>query len=175
MENTVSDAELTALGVIPTSKIVDEAVTTAKIADDGVTSAKIAEDIVQTATVAVSSAELLALFTTAKELVAAPGAGKALQFIDAALILDHGGTDYATNGDLSIQTGTTSTALSDTVAAADFLQASADAVRVVQALSADAQLDVNESLVLECATGNPTAGDGTVSVRVRYRVITTGL
>lgn len=133
------------------------------------------EGSVQYAEVAVSNAELLALNTTPKELVAAPGAGYVLEFLSAVLILDHGGTDFATAGDLSIQSGTTSTAVSDTVAAADFLQASADAIRVVQALSADAQLDANESLVLECATADPTAGDGVVRVKVAYRVHATGL
>jgi len=133
------------------------------------------DSILKYAEVVVTPAEILALFTTSKELVPAPGAGYVLEFVSAVLILDHGGTDYATAGNLSVATGTTGTALSDTAAAADFLQASADAIRVVQALSADAQLDENESLVLACATANPTAGDSPVRVKVTYRMHETGL
>jgi len=133
------------------------------------------DSILKYAEVIITPAELLALFTTSKELVPAPGAGYVLELVSAVLILDHGGTDYATAGNLTIATGTTGTALSDTVGAGDFLQASADAIRCVQALSADVQLDANESLVLACATANPTAGDGPVRVKVVYRVHATGL
>lgn len=127
------------------------------------------------AEVAISNAELLALYTTSKELVAAPGAGYVLELLSAVLIMDHGGTDFTTNGDVTIQTGTTGTAQSDTVAAADWMQASADAIRNVQVLSADIQMDENESLVLACATGNPAAGDGVARVKIRYAVHATGL
>ncbi len=109
------------------------------------------------------------------EIVGAPGAGYAIELLSAVLILDYGTTAYAANGNLSIQTKTTNTALSDTVAEADFLFSTADDMRVVQALSADAQLDPGEALELVCATGNPTTGDSTMRVRVMYRVHPTGL
>lgn len=133
------------------------------------------DSILKYAEVIVTPAEILALFTTSKELVPAPGAGYVLELVSAVLILDYVSADYATAGNLTIQTGTTGTALSDTVGAGDFLQASADAIRCVQALSADVQLDENESLVLACATANPTAGDSPVRVKVAYRVHETGL
>jgi hypothetical protein len=122
------------------------------------------------ATVELSSAEILALYTTSKELVAAPGSGKVIEFLSAVLFLDHGGTDYTTNGDLTIKSGSTGTSVSDTIAAADLIQKSADHYRVVQVLSADAQLDANESLVLTCGTGNPAAGNSILTVHVAYRI-----
>lgn len=124
--------------------------------------------------VAITSAEILAMNTTPKELVAAVP-GSVIEFLSAVVILDHGGTDYTTNGDLSVETGTTGTTLSDTIAGADLLLASADAVRVVQALSADAQLDPGESIVLAVGTGDPAAGNGVLRVKVAYRRHLTGL
>lgn len=118
--------------------------------------------------VLLSSAEILALYTTSKEIVPAV-AGQVIEFVSAVLLLEYASAAYATNGDITFQTGTTGTALSDTVALADFLAATADAARVVQALSADTQLDPGESLVLACATGNPATGDSPVRAIVYYR------
>lgn len=118
--------------------------------------------------VELTSAEILALYTTPKELVEAPGAGKVLEFLSAVLFLDYGTATYATRGDLTINLHTTGTALSDTVAAADFVQQTADAYRVMQALSADVALKANEALELRCATGNPDTGDSTIKVLIRY-------
>ena len=173
-ENTISDEELADFRVIDIDEVPND-LPTAKIADAAVTSAKLDESTIQYAEVAISNAEVLLLNSAPKELVAAPGAGKVLEFLSAVLINDHGGTDFAANGNLTIQTGTTGTAQSDTVAEGDFLFASADAIRCVQALSADVQMDANESLVLACATGEPTTGDGVLRAKVAYRVHTTGL
>jgi len=132
--------------------------------------------MVQYAEVSLTSAEILALYTTAKTLVGAPGAGYVTEFLSAVLVLDHGGTNYATNGNLSIrETNAAGTALSDTVAEGDFLFAAADAIRCVQALSADVALLANKALVLSCATGDPATGDGTLTAKVAYRVHATGL
>lgn len=120
--------------------------------------------------VTISTAQVLAANTTPVELVAAPGAGKCLEFLSAAMFIDYNSATYATNGDITIQTGTTGTAQSDTVAAADFLFKTADFYRMVQVLSADTQLDANESLVWAVGTGDPVTGDSPVYVHVAYRV-----
>jgi len=44
--------------------------------------------------VRITSAEILALNATPKELVAAPGAGRAIEFVSAALFLDYGAATY---------------------------------------------------------------------------------
>lgn len=124
----------------------------------------------------ITSAELLALYTTPKELVCAPGGAYVNEFISAVLLLDYGTATYATNGDLTVrETNGSGTAVSDTVAAADFLHKTTDFVRVVQALSADTAVLANKALVLCCGTGNPATGDGVVRVRTAYRVHETGL
>ncbi len=127
--------------------------------------------------VVVSGAEILALFTTPKELVATPGTKYVHEFISALLILDHdGGSDYATRGDLTVgENDGSGTTLSDTVAAADLVQASADAMRTMQVLSAGTRLLPGSSLALCCATGNPTAGSSPINVDIAYRTYATGL
>jgi hypothetical protein len=128
------------------------------------------------AEIAVTSAEMLALFDTPKELVATPGTRYVHEFISALLILDHGGTDYTTRGDLTINENDGSgTALSDTVDAADFVQASADAIRTMQVISTEIALTAGAALVLCCATGNPAAGNSPIQVNIAYRTYATGL
>jgi len=128
------------------------------------------------AEVGLTTAEILALFTTPKELVATPGTKYVHEFISAVLILDHVSVDYATRGDLTVRENDGSgTALSDTVAAADLVQASADTIRTMQVISTEIALTAGASLVLCCATGNPTAGDSPIRVKIAYRTYATGL
>lgn len=144
--------------------------TTAEIADSAITSDKMASSVLKVEEVELSSSDIKDLNTSPKELVAAPGSGKVIEFVSAALYLNHGGTDYDTNGDITVRTGTTNTTLSDTIAEADFLFNSADSYRVVQALSADEQLDADEKIELFVATGDPATGNGTLTVKVAYRI-----
>lgn len=132
---------------------------------------------VKYAEVVVTSAELLALYTTPKTLVAAPGAGKVLEFISAVLILDYNSAAYATNGDLSVA-NETGTALSNDVLLANLLAKTADTMIQLNALNPDntgvAVLE-DEALELVCATGNPATGDSPIRVKVAYREHLTGL
>ncbi|MEA2066016.1 MAG: hypothetical protein U9O65_02780 [Thermotogota bacterium] len=165
------DVSVSSNSVTLDSGVVD----TAELADDAVTSGKIAQNVIQTASVDITTGEILALNTTPQELVAAPGAGYVIEFISAVLILDYNSAAYATNGDLSIQTDTTNTTLSDTVGLSDFLAQTADTIRTVQVLSADTNLDANEALELFCGTGDPATGDSPITVKVTYRILATGL
>ena len=136
-----------------------------KVDINGVAAGKILEK-----EVTLTTAEILALFTTPKELVAAPGAGKVLEFVSAVFFLDFNSVAYTTRGDLTVNLHTTGTAVSCTTAAADVIQAAADAYDAMQALSADVVLQDDEALELRCATGNPLAGDSPLVVKVMYRV-----
>ena len=117
-----------------------------------------------------TSAEILLLYTTPKTLVDAPGTDKVIEFISAVGFLDHGGTDYAAGGALVVQTITGNTAVSDAVAAATLVNASADAYVAIQALSAEVALDVNQGLELTNADAVHTTGNGLLVVDIAYRI-----
>jgi len=140
----------------------------------GIPSHALNESILQSIEVGISNASLLTLNATPVQLVATPGLGKVLEFVRAVLIMDHGGTDFV-GGALDVSyTNGAGTTVSDAVAAADFMQASADVIRVMQPLSADVTLTANAPLML-VADADPTTGDGVVRVKVIYRVHETGL
>lgn len=120
--------------------------------------------------VRVTSAEILLLYSTPKTLLDAPGSGKVIEFLSAVFFLDHGGTDYAAGGAAVIQTITGNTAVSDAVAAATLINASADVYVACQALSAEVALDVNQGLELTNASAVHTTGNGILTVEVAYRI-----
>lgn len=127
-----------------------------------------------------SAAEIKTLYSAntnkGLEIVAAPGAGKLIEFISASLWYDYDGTNAytAANG---LTFNVDNVAVSDTIGAT-FLQATADQVSIVQALSAeiiDAAADVlNKALYLQEGTTNPTGSATTAAdqllVKVAYRV-----
>ena len=162
-------------GSIPTAGLANLAVTTAKINDEAVTSAKISEDVVQVATVSLTNAEIKALNATAKELVAAPGAGKVIEFIGATLFHDYGSNALTGNHDMTIGLNDGTVAVAAVIPFADFPLQVADHVYSVKAAVAfnDAAADVlNKNLALTAAgdyAGN--AGNDTVwTVNVAYRI-----
>jgi len=120
--------------------------------------------------VEISSAEILLLYSTPKTLVAAPGAGKVIEFLSAVLFLNHGGTDYADGGNLVIQTATSNTAVSDVIANTELINEDEDTYEVLQALSDNTSLDVNEGLELTNASAVHTTGNGTLVVDIAYRI-----
>ncbi len=121
-------------------------------------------------TVKISSAEILLLNSVPKVLVAAPGAGKAIEFVTAVLHLDYGSADYATYGTLQIRTTTNTSVLSGTLATGELLYASADKVAVMVPVSTGIGLDLNDGIELDVPDGVPTTGDSTITIVVGYRV-----
>ena len=133
----------------------------------------IVSETIQVATIEISAAEVVLLNSAPKELVPAPGAGKAIGLIDMAIDYTFDTAAYTTQGDLVVETGVTGTAQSDVIAGGDLLLGAASTLRSAQALSADHQLDKNESLVLSVNTGapvNPGTAAGTMKVKVAYRI-----
>jgi len=180
MSGFLSKTELEALvtGSVLTADLDNLAVTTGKIAAGAVTSPKLDEPIVRYAEVEISAAEILALFAAPKELVAAPGAGKLLEFISLLLAYDWGTVAYTigTVGNLQVKyTDGSGVAVSTTRAATGFLDAVADALSSLDKLEATVEPAVNEPLVLTVATASPTAGDSPIHAKVAYRVHATEL
>jgi hypothetical protein len=121
-----------------------------------------------TAKVDVSSAEILALFTTPKQLVAAPGSGKMILPISAMYYVHAGGIAYATNTDLSISLSGT---ISTTVDAP--LSSASNKIEVVAPVFTNNNATaINAALFVRASGGNPTAGNGTLTVYVTYKIIT---
>jgi len=133
------------------------------------------DENIRSVDVAITSAEVLALNAAPKLLVPPPGAGKALELLSALLILDFNSAAYATNGTLQLQTVTGNTALSDLVTLANFLAATADQATIVQALSAETVLDINDGLELFMPTAETITGDSPIVCRVHYRIHDLGL
>jgi energy-converting hydrogenase Eha subunit E len=180
MSGFLSKSELEGMvtGSVLTADLDNLAVTTGKIAAGAVTSPKLDEPIVRYAEVEISAAEILALFAAPKELVAAPGAGKLLEFISLVLAYDWGTVAYTigTAGNLQVKyTDGSGVAVSTTRAATGFLDAVADALSSLDKLEATVEPAVNEPLVLTVATASPTAGDSPIHAKVAYRVHSTGL
>lgn len=134
------------------------------------------------ATVTVSNAELLDLKDTPKTLVAAPGAGKILEFLSAMVILDYTAPGFTETADNMVirYTGTTGAIVSETIETTGFIDQTADtitnAIAKADAIVAAAS-GVNQVLVLHNTGGDEFGGAGgsTLIVKIAYRVHTTGL
>jgi len=138
---------------------------------------------VQTAVVSVSAAEMLALAATPKEIVAAPGADRIVQFLEAQLILDWGTVAYtitAAGDDMVVRyTDGTGAIVSANIETTGFLDQTADTVTnaipksdaIVAATGA-----VNQPLVLDNIGANEfTLGDSPLRVVVSYKVVNAAL
>lgn len=134
------------------------------------------------AAVEITSAELLALYTTPKELVAAPGAGKVLEFVSLMLAYDYGTTEYTIGsaGNFQVKlTDKSGQSVSEARAATGFIDQTADIIWLAPSINAasggSGGGSANVPLVLYLATANPTSGDGVLHAKVVYRVLETGL
>lgn len=108
-------------------------------------------------------------------LVAQPGAGYALEFIDAVLIYDYLTAAY-TGGldDLTIKIG--SVAVSSAVSKANCVGAVGDKVFRIGSIDTEISLPVNTAISLNgTAYTQPGTAAGVLRCKVRYRVHTTGL
>lgn len=157
---------------VTASKLANGAVGSSAIANGAVVSASIDENVIQYATLTIPSAGVLTLNTAPVMLV--PGqAGKVISFVGATLMLDYGTVQYATNGVINVIEETSATVLSTNVANT-FLFANADRVTTCKAITTDVLLTPGKGIQLFVQTGNPTAGNSVLRVRVAYRVHATG-
>ena len=140
-------------------------------------STELADNTIKTATVTLTAAEIVGIaagdigHAGGAVLVAAPGAGKILEFVSAVLSYDYATAAYTGgNNDLVIRQGTT--AVSAAIADADLIGDSADDIAYVNALSsADIKLTANSTINLAgTAYTNPGTAAGTLKVHVMYRV-----
>lgn len=127
--------------------------------------------------VEISLSELQNLASAPKALVAAPGAGKYIQYLGGALILNFVTTamdDAAADGNLTIIEETSGTVRSLTIEADGLVDATADALITVKPLATDLVLVANKGLLLDNDGAEFTivgGGDSTMTAIVQYRII----
>jgi hypothetical protein len=139
------------------------------------------DPMIAVATVTLTNAEIKALRATPKSLVAAPGAGKVLEFVSAQLKLVAGANVLTeSTANLSVRyTNTTGAIVSQTIETTGFIDQAANTVTnglaKIDAIVAYASA-ANQALVLHNIGAGEIAGnaaaDATVTVIVTYRVHT---
>lgn len=139
------------------------------------------DGVTQWVEVAITNAEMLALRATPKTLVAAPGAGKVLEFVSAQLYFDYTAAYTETADNMAVKyTDGSGAAVSQAIEATGFVDATADtitnALPKIDAIVAKSGSE-NKALVLH-NTGDGEYGGGNASnairVKVAYRVWSTG-
>jgi len=124
-----------------------------------------------------TSALILACYDTPLTLVAAPGAGRFLEFVSLTLAYDYGATAYTIGsmGSWRVRYHGVSTNRSHSVSPTGFIDQSSDQVRYTVPSDEDYTPSVNTGLDLVCTAANPTAGDGVIHAHICYRIWETGL
>lgn len=164
---TLADADLFHVVVSNVDKkITTENVRTALL---GTTTAP----VVYSGTATINSAAILTSNTTPILLIAAAGAGKGIVMLGSTTITSTYGTaTYATNTTMAIYTDTANdvqlqfqTILNNT--------ATRTTMGSVQAATSagDTQIIANKGIYIKTDNGNPTTGDGTITVNYQYIII----
>jgi hypothetical protein len=154
------------------------AVTGSKIANNAVDYAQLALDVAATATVNLTAAQINGMYATPVQILAAPGSGK-LILIDSILWdIAFVSAQYAAGGAIQAQYGNTihgagspasasiAAATLNGVAASGFIANGSGAAT----LNAPATVE-NTAVFLSNATAAFTTGDSTVTLYVRYRIV----
>lgn len=153
---------------------------TVAVDSDSIATDELVENTIQYATVSITAAEVKALATTPITLVAAPGAGKVIQFCEAQFKLVYGSEVFAESGDnLGIKyTDASGFQVSNTIEMTGFIDQSANtytnAIAAADAIVAATGTE-NQPLVLDNLGSNITgnaSNDSTLEVAVAYRVHT---
>lgn len=154
---------------IPTCASVTGAMHVANTIDYG----QIATDVLQSVTMTLTSAQIKTLHSVPVTVVAAPGAGKYIEFVSAVtevvfgtLQYQSGGTTNYNIGGISVGGSLANTAINNAVAnnlyqavPAAFSSAGTDLSSVL----------LNAALILS-STVDFTSGDGTLIIQVQYRI-----
>lgn len=144
-------------------------------------SAPIPATLIQYAVVALTNAELKALRATPKQLVAAPGAGKILEFVSAMLVLTAGANVLSeSTANLKVKyTNGSGVAVSQAIEMTGFIDQAVNTITnaepAIDAIVASTA-GVNQALVLHNIGagefGANAANDATMSVKIAYRTHT---
>lgn len=152
-------------------KILDGAITSAKIIDGAITAAKLdaTVSLLQTATVLITTAEILTANGAPIDIVAGVS-GLTHQVISASLTTDSGGTTpYASNliAELAVKTGTLSMFEANVLGFATGVIKTYFFDRTVPVVNQN-QTIAGQAIRFQVRTGNPTAGDSDITIKVVY-------
>ena len=119
--------------------------------------------------VELNSAQILDSFTTPIEAVATPGAGKILVPTLIVAKTNYGTVTYTTNTSMWLMWDSATTVL-DSIN----LARTEDYIQMEHEVSLNAVLAnfENKNLTFKTLTGNPTAGDGTMTFYLWYKILT---
>ncbi len=168
--------ELTALFPDNTTGLVTPAVCRQMISDLIDSQFNLEDDTVapgeiQHITVTIPSADILTGNSAPFELIPAPGAGKIINVLSAVSKIVFGTVAYATNPNYTIRYNLTTATLFQT-SALNYSQTKYN----VETRDAPGGLDAADiedaSIVFFVASGNPTAGDGTITISLQYIIET---
>lgn len=148
-------------------------------------STDMSESLVCQFTTDLTNAQVLALRATPITVVAAPGAGKVIEFDSACLILNYGGTQYTESDDnlvFRLVNGSGSV-LSTTVECTGFIDVAGDAISYARKITTDPLLttagELSNAVLVIHNSGNGEFGGGhassTLRVIVNYKIHYTGL
>jgi len=164
-----TDAEVTA-GTATGATGAKLFVTPAKLATN-IASLTSVGDIIKTVTVNVSSAQIQAMYATPVEIMAGPGAGKIIVIDQVYCKYNYGTVQYSNGNNVSIR-GTSNTGNGFIVMGVTAMRAAANSML----LNGDAPANYvpvdNDGVEIYNDTSGYTGGDGTLTLKIRYRVIT---
>lgn len=129
--------------------------------------------IVYSGTATINSVAILASNTTPILLIAAAGAGKGIVMLGSTTIKSTYGTaTYAANTTMDIYTDTaTDIQLSFQTVLNNTLTRTTMGALQQGAAASDTQIIANKGIYIMTRTGNPTTGDGTITVNYQYIII----
>lgn len=149
--------------------------------DSSSTGLVINENYIKYASVALTNAQMLALRAAPITIIAAPGAGKIIEFVSAVLCFDRAGAYTEVDDNMAFKyTDGSGQAISETIECTGFVDAATDAVMPVQPVTSAVILTangVNKAVVLHNTGGDEFGGGNAgneVLVKVAYRVHSTG-
>ena len=127
--------------------------------------------LLQSAKVTIPSAEILQLNSTPKELVPAPGAGKMIVLLNAAVRLTFGSSVYTTNITLNIQTAGANYEQSQFFNALGWGSDTFVVRSNSSGVAGNIALAENQALQAVVPSGNPAAGDSDIDVYIQYAIV----
>lgn len=128
---------------------------------------------IYSATITINSAAILSSNSTPIQLIASAGAGKAIVVMPTTTITSTYGTaTYAANLSMDIYTDT---ATDSQIVFSNVLNNTLTRTTIGSPQAAtsagDTQIIANKGIYIKTGSGNPTTGDGTITVNIQYIII----